>query len=296
VFEAETLEAHRRLDDHAGIKAGDIKTFAALAHDSVETVDGRRLGREMLAVLKADVDRLGLIFAEGLGDEWSLARMAALSRMIDGWFTLRLPVLLEREFPDAYTVYAGGDDLLLVAPWRDAFALARRIHEDFSSFSLANPDVALSVGLALFSARTPISIPAREAEARLEAAKAAGRNRVCAIEAAPMTWAAFSDALAAAEALNDHLRAGEASTAGLYRLLALDDARQRVARGEASPGDYAWKARLGYQLARMPGDAEARRRAGETIRGLFGLDERFSDAAPRPGVRLAISHALYRNR
>ncbi|MBM3524434.1 MAG: type III-A CRISPR-associated protein Cas10/Csm1, partial [Alphaproteobacteria bacterium] len=92
-------------------EAGDIKTFAHLAELSREKRGEGFAGRPMLGVLKADVDMLGQVFGRGLGAERSLGRMATLSRMTDSFFTVVLPDLLRREFPDTYTVYAGGDDL-----------------------------------------------------------------------------------------------------------------------------------------------------------------------------------------
>jgi CRISPR-associated protein Csm1 len=305
------------------IEAGQIKTFQGLALDSCE--DEGRQGRPMLALLKGDVDRLGRIFAQGLGPRWSVARTAALSRMLDGYFALRLPALLAAEFPDSYTVYAGGDDFVIVAPWRQGFALAVRLAGDFRAFAGENPDLTFSLGIALFDPRTPVSIAAREAEDRLEAAKAAGRNRVSALEAEPMTWDAFARALDAAERFNGWLRDGTLSTGALYRLLALDDARQRIAaderrrriaedrrrRGEgegeqreplplARPGDYGWMGRLGYHLARLRPARGAGRMPPEVLeacRALFGIGPDWRPgASPPPGARLALTHALYRNR
>ncbi|WP_417448694.1 type III-A CRISPR-associated protein Cas10/Csm1 [Jhaorihella thermophila] len=282
--------------DLEDVEAGHIKTFQALARDSREIVNGKPIGREMLALLKGDVDRLGRIFAGGLSDRWSVARSAALSRMMDAYFTLRLPHLLRTDFPDSYTVYAGGDDFMLVLPWRQGFELARTLRRDFERFAGGNPDLTFSLGIALFDPRTPISIPAREAENRLEAAKSAGRNRVSALEDTPLTWEAFSEALDRAETLNRWLREGRLSTAFLYRVLAIDDARRRVAAGHARPSDYAWMARLGYQIARnLKKRDDAPIRTG--ILELFGLDERWQgEALDQVGARLAISHAIYRNR
>lgn len=293
---ADELDAIHELEDHGDVKEGNIKTFAFLASKSVEEVDRQRFGREMLALLKADVDRLGQIFTRGLGAGWSLARIAALSRMIDGYFSIRLPDLLKREFPDTYTVYAGGDDLMLVAPWWQALTLAERLHDDFSAFAASNPDVTLSAGIALFDPRTPISIAASEAEERLERAKNSGRNRVCVIEETPLSWPDFSLALKQAESLNGHLRAGTLSTAGLHHLLALLDSRERVLTKQARPRDYAWRARLGYHLARnLPGGAG--NPAHKDILDLFSLDAGLEDTGKSAAAgRLAITHALYRNR
>lgn len=294
------VSGYRDLPDHEDIEPGDVRTFAALALDGQERDgNGRPVGRPMLGVLKADVDRLGGLFAMGLGEDQGLARRAALSRMLDAYFSGRLGALLRRDFPNAYTVFAGGDDLMIIAPWRDALALALALRKDFSAFTGGNPSVTLSAGVALFDPRTPVSIAAHEAEKRLEAAKAAGRDRVSAIARHPMTWDAFAAALAAAERLHQRLSSGRLATAALYRLLSFDDARERIAAGEASAHDLGWKARLGYQIARMLPNRDREGEERETaslILSLFGLTERLGSAAPTASARLAISHALYRNR
>jgi CRISPR-associated protein Csm1 len=279
------------------LEAGDLKTLGMLARDGIAADGGQ--GREMLGVLKADVDLLGSLFATGFGPDFRLARQAALSRLMDAFFTLRLQDLLRREFPDSYTVYAGGDDLMIVAPWRNALSLAARLRADFAVFAGGNPSLALSASVALIDPRTPLSIAAHEAETRLSAAKDAGRDRVSAIEDEPLTWPAFDAALAASDRLNDWLRAGHIATGALYKFLWFDDARRRIATGDAQEADWAWKARLGYHLARMlPGRARDSVQAeiAGTMLGLFGLDERCGGGDDRPGARLALSAALYRNR
>lgn len=77
--------------DHADLEEaapGHIKTFEALACDSHELANGASRGREMLALLKGDVDRFGQLFAAGLGDTWSIPRAGALSRIVDAYFSL----------------------------------------------------------------------------------------------------------------------------------------------------------------------------------------------------------------
>ncbi|WP_211195428.1 hypothetical protein [Tabrizicola sp. YIM 78059] len=280
------------------IAADEIKTFECLALDALEEVEGRPRGRPLLALLKGDVDRLGRLFAEGLGG-FDLARGMALSRLFDLYFTLRLPHLLEREFPDSYTLYAGGDDFTLILPWRQAMALARQLRDDFRAFTGGNPDVTLSLGIALFAPHIPVSLAAREAEDRLKAAKQGGRNRVSAIEPGAMTWEDFAAALDAAERFNGWLRGGILSTGAVYQLLRLEDARRRVATGRGRGPDFGWRAKLAYHVARLrpPAGGSLRSEVVDAIRDLFGLGPDWrADRPPRPGARLALTHALYRNR
>lgn len=316
----------RELGDDAGdVFPGGVKTFMALALDAQETLgDGQRVGRRMLGLLKADVDRLGLLFGAGLetadGTPPSLARRAALSRTVDSYFAVRLPWVLSQAFPRSYTVYAGGDDLAIVAPWRDALGLAAGLRRDFAAFTHENPAVTLSAGVALADPRTPLSTVAREAEERLEAAKDAGRDRVSAVLSAsvspeadgavasadpcemwqPLGWERYGRLLAAAETVNDWIRQGAISSAALYRLLDFDDARSRVVTGRSNEDDLLWKARLRYQLVRTlpdmtrPGHEHAR--MADQIMALIEGGETPDGAGGPSGARLALSHAIYRNR
>ena len=295
-FSADEIEMYRTLEDHEDIEAGDIKTFEVLAERSAR--NGK--GRKMLAVFMADVDRLGRLFADRTGPRWSLARTACLSRMVDGYFSIRLPDVLEREWANVYTVYAGGDDLLLLGPWQDMFEFATRLREDFDLFSLGNPAVTLSAAIALFDVKSPVSAAAREARRRLSEVKAGGRNGISAVEGAPMSWDVYRRAIESAGQLDGFLQDGTLSTAALYRFLALSEASGRIAEGAARPEDHAWRARLGYTLARnLPNHAtdQRQREAFEFAIRLFGLDLKLGSAVDGvAGVRLALSHAIYQNR
>ena len=295
-FSEDEIESYRTLEDHEDIEAGDIKTFEVLAERSAR--NGR--GRKMLAVLMADVDRLGRLFAEGPGPRWSLARTACLSRMIDGYFSIRLPDVLQREWTDIYTVYAGGDDLLLLGPWQDVFAFAAVLREDFDLFSLGNPAVTLSAAIALFDVKSPVSAAAREARRCLAGVKAGGRNGISAVEGAPMSWDVYRRAIENAGRLDGFLQDGTLSMSAVYRFLTLSKASGRIAEGAARPEDHAWRARLGYTLARnLPNQANDQRQrdAFEFVIRLFGLDLKLGDALDGvAGVRLALSHAIYQNR
>ena len=291
------IKARQNANDTDEPKIGDVITFAELAAASVE--GGK--GRPMLAALKADVDRLGQIFSRGLGEKRSLARIAALSRMMDAFFTGHLPARLEKDFPLIYTVYAGGDDLLLLGPWRDILRFAEVLNKDFAAFVGHSKHVTISTGLALFDAKTPISRAADEAEARLEKAKAQGRDRICLITnldlAKALTWPQFSEAMQKAEYLHGLLndQASGVTTSLLYKMLWFDDRRLQANAGHMEAHD--WIAKLGYHLHRALGDKkQADTRA--SLLALMGLrpDMKPFDSVEAPAARIALSIALYRNR
>lgn len=288
------------------VEAGDIKTFEHLGQDALEEVEGRLLGTPHLAVLKADVDRLGQIFSQGLGSSWSLGRVAALSRMLDAFFTIWLPDLLKRKFPDTYTVYAGGDDLLLVGPWRQMIELVQEIGNGFAAYVAHNPHITLSAGLELAFVDEPLNRAVRRAEERLETAKDAGKREntggmISLITATPLTRPQLAQALEDAERVSGWLRERDRealSTAFVHRAL-------MVARDAHSPAPpLNWKARWAYILARhfSAKTEKGRERLKFFDRLLESGLERDAVLFPQAGhaaaapAEIVLTIALYRNR
>jgi CRISPR-associated protein Csm1 len=287
---------------HAGVEAeegevfaeGDVMTFAHIGAEALEEVEGRILGRDLLGILKADVDFLGRIFAEGLGTDRSPARVAQLSRLMDGYFAERLPWLLAREFPAAYTVYAGGDDLLLVLPWRFALPCARRLREDFERFAGGNPNLTLSAGVAFAHPKQPLALVVEEAEEALSAAKAAGRNRL-GVFGRTLGWEKLDATLDLADRLNARVREQLLPPTFLHRMAWFAARRAHAEEGEVRAAD--WNAKWRYQQARfLERLAELQRPEHAALQAL--LDE----TLPPPGLKaaadpeIAITTALWRNR
>jgi CRISPR-associated protein Csm1 len=271
---------------------GGVKLFEMLAADAVEPVNGQLAGEAMLAVLKADVDRLGRLFATGWKDP-SLARFATLSRMLDFFFTGQLQWLLRREFPSTYTVYAGGDDLLVIGPWRQMLRLAKELRRQFDHWTGGNPNVSLSAAVELLKPYHPLNRAARAAQERLEQAKTGGRNRISVIDPAPASWELYDDQLERAEELSRLLQNGTLSTVFVHKLLALDNMRRRAEdHRDMDLNAAAWRARWRYLRARRleqredlpPSTRESILRLLDTLLGLCG----------KPATaRTAVSIALY---
>jgi CRISPR-associated protein Csm1 len=284
-------------EDQEETARGKPKSFlrlSALAREEHPRNSGEFLGKPFLAVLKADVDRLGFVFSRGLkregarDDRATLSRFAQLSRMLDFYFTGWLQGLIRREFPDTYTVYAGGDDLLLIGPWRQMLELARRIEESFRAYTGDNPSITLSAGIELIHANQPINRAVEGADERLERAKSAGRNRVCAIVDEPLGWREFAEMLAQGEWFNQQMRLSENAvpTSFVYRLLELtDEAASKELR------HAGWRAKLAYHLARNV----KKERRGEWLQQM-GFDQQLQGGENMRQLRLPLSIALYRNR
>ena len=132
---------------------------------------------ELLGYVKADVDRLGTIFAQGLrrdeGGYDTAPHIAALSREMDlffsGWMQHQLSQ--NSDYSSFYTIFSGGDDLFLVGPWDKAAELAQEINRKFHAFTANNPEITLSAGILFTKDRYPIARAAADAEEVLETSK-----------------------------------------------------------------------------------------------------------------------------
>jgi len=281
-------------EDIDRLREDAIKTMAHLAREDCRQRNGGFIGRPMLAVLKADVDRLGQIFTRGFpSEDRTIGRTVALSRLMDAFFTGHLTHLLETDetFRNIYTVYAGGDDLLLIGPWWTTVRFAMRLREAFRCFAGGNPDLTLSAGIAFVSPRQPLNRAARDAEARLEAAKNRGRNRVCLVIEEPIGWDALQAAIETAEWLDGLIAQGRVPDSFLYKLLQFADMKAEAERRDG-PVDLEaamWNARFSYHLARQFPKEETLR---EQFRELIGLP----GAEPAVPARIPLTLALYRNR
>ena len=287
---------------------GVAKTFAHIGAEALERdEEGHFRGKPFLALLKADVDHLGIIFAHGLKrgekaqDRFSLSRLAQLSRMMDLYFTGYLQGLIKREFSDTYTIYAGGDDLLLIGPWHRTLDLAVRIEETFRSYTGENPHITISSGLSLLHPNQPVNRAVSEAEAFLELAKEEGRNRICAIIGHSLSWDVYRERLADAQWIHEQMSGKDGvSTGFVYRVLEIArDAEAVILHGEFRKA--GWRPRLAYHLARnlkVKNEYEKKEKIASWLQRL-GLEDLLQLGPDRSNIldwRLPVSIALYRNR
>ncbi len=215
-----------------------------------DEMERRSTGAKFLGALRMDVDNLGKTFGFGLGQNKTLSRIAALSRSIDLFFSGYLNELAS-DFETAYVLYAGGDDVFVVAAWDEAVAVARRIRDELMAYSCDNDHVCISAGLHLFKHAFPIGIAAGLAREKLEnlAKKNASEGREkdsLAVFEFPCTWHRAREALAlAAEVLRPSIESKHLSRRFLYNLL--DIYRTHFRNGVEHIG---WVPRFRYLLKR----------------------------------------------
>ena len=132
-------------------------------------------GTKRIAVLKADVDNLGYLFADGMREKdrhyGTISRVSALSRSLDLFFSGYVGYLLKTKYKTVYSVFSGGDDLFLIGPWDVMPEIALEIHHAFTAFSGSNPCVTLSAAVVAASPKVNIALLAEGSEQVLKGVK-----------------------------------------------------------------------------------------------------------------------------
>lgn len=82
------------------------------------------------------------------------------------------------DFKNIYTVYSGGDDLVLIGPWETMIVFAILLNAKFREYTCQSKSFTLSAGLAFVKPKFPIATAIREADALLEKSKSKGKNRI----------------------------------------------------------------------------------------------------------------------
>ncbi len=152
---------------------GKIDTFNELAECSCgKCNDGNedKQGVEAIIALKADVDGMGN-FIKNSSVTDSFTKFNFFSRIVDYFFSVYVPYLMEKEYHHTYTIFAGGDDLFLVGSWNEVIDLAKRVRANFEKFIQEREDLSISMGLILIKPNRPINYIADIAENALEEAK-----------------------------------------------------------------------------------------------------------------------------
>jgi CRISPR-associated protein Csm1 len=211
--------------------------------DRVEDADQWQ-GQVALLTLKGDVDNLGTIFQQGLQDP-TFAKMAALSRQMNAFFAIWLPALCKAEFPNTYTVFAGGDDFFLIGPWHSTQKLAARMAEEFKTYVAHNPGITFSAGMVMTKPGQPIHALATQAEEALSAAKGTDKNALVLFNER-VRWPDWPQVQAAQDQLERVRQSYDLSTGYVYGLMQLID----LASDKTNPEHAMWRSRFAYRTRR----------------------------------------------
>jgi hypothetical protein len=256
-------------------------------------------GDSLLGVLVADADSLGVAIDASLEGQEDLAGLTRLSRSLDEFFAGSLKTEVDRKdgkWRMVYTVFAGGDDLVMVGPWDVMFDLAGQIHCWFKD-RFGDQGLTISSGLAIIKPKRPIRTAVAEAERLLEAAKTVpspeeeSPKNQCAAFGQIWKWEHHETIVETALKLVGWLDAGQIERGWLHTLLGLVEARHpdtvSILPAQRTPDPLA-TARLAHHVSRNY------RRGSEARRWAEGLVRRFDDSS-WPDVRFlpaALRYAL----
>lgn len=151
-------------------------------------------GIKRVASLRMDVDKLGQIFAKGLGQNQTLPRLAGLSRQMSYFFKVylnslaeqnsenipkniqQIQILPKKESYNILFIYAGGDDLFISGAWNEIVNFAFDVYQSFRAYTGNNPDITLSGGVSIDTPKFPLYQSAKSSGDAEEAAKGNGRD------------------------------------------------------------------------------------------------------------------------
>ena len=181
-------------------------------------------GDPCLAVLKADVDDMGARVGKIASEDSSCRRLRSFSRGLQRFFAEQMQDAAAQHWPLVYTLYAGGDDLLLVAPWQVMLDFAGfLVHEFQHGPAREHGPLTLSAGIALTPYRVPIRHAVERAELLLECAKRqAGKNR-CAALGVQWIWDRHGTVLDNGKCIASAVESGGIPRSFLHRLLQLSE-------------------------------------------------------------------------
>ncbi len=167
---------------------GDYQTETLLNEYVTDSVGIRRLG-----IFRADVDSLGLTFAQGFNkskEQISLLRTATLSKQLSLFFKFYLNQMLNCGQSEIFStdkkrklsvIYSGGDDLFWLGAWNDVIEAALDLHQSFSRFTRGT--LTLSGAIGLYRHNYPINVMAAQTEDLVDCAKGLdGKNGITLLE------------------------------------------------------------------------------------------------------------------
>ena len=257
-YDGKLPEKYRHLDPsiHFDGKKNSIKPLDCIAdEDRIPQTGDQEFnlrGISALQTLKGDVDNLGLIFQQGLENP-SFAKMAALSRQMNAFFSIWLPWRCKSHFPNTYTVFAGGDDFFLIGPWKKQMSLAIEMRKDFTHYVAQNPDIHFSAGLYLSKPGLPIRHIGHQAEMSLMLAKQHDDESKNAVTCFGQTvkWNNFEKLIDISKSLDDWRESLGLSNSFIYGLLRLSD---MASEEKTAPENALWRSWLAYRVQRNIGN------------------------------------------
>lgn len=239
----------------------------------------RARGKDYLGVVKADVDNLGALFSIGISEDGepaaTISRTCTLSRMLDHFFGTWVQSTLETKYRNFYSIYSGGDDLLIVGPWDEVTPFAQELYGEFRRYTGFNRDITLSAGVYPFKPALPIYRVVDEVDKELEIAKEVpayrrdrGRDQF-AMFGFPMGWEDLEEMYKEVWDLTNWVDRGDVGGVFLNRLMTFWDMYLRY-RQEGDILGLKYLPFLSYYISRNLKDKEEVRTWAEGLKDIEG--------------------------
>ena len=205
-------------------------------------IAARGAGDQRLAVLKADVDDMGVRIGEIAGRDRTYGQLRQFSRDLQAFFVDGIQDLLLQSYRLIYTIYAGGDDLLLVGPWNIMLDFVGDLQQAFRAGPGQKCGITFSAGIHLTPYRVPIRHAADQVEELLERAKGQEGKNCCAALGALWQWDRHDTVIGDGKRLAGWVKEDVVPRGLLHRLLQLTE--------DSVPDPELRAARWSYQVAR----------------------------------------------
>lgn len=247
---------------------GGIKTLDYIACEDrkLKDSDNKWIGQSALMTLKGDVDNLGAIFQKGL-ETPTFAKIAALSRQMNQFFSLWLPTYCAEKHKNCYTVFAGGDDFLLLGPWHSTQQLAFEMHKEFKSYVAENTEIHFSAGLVMSKVGLPVPRLGELAELALENAKSLDGKNAVTIFNRSISWRDWQYLRDLEDEIERLAEDYSISTSYLYSLIHLAE-QAELAKSSASLEANIWRSRFAYRTARYVLDKQKKEERARVLNQL----------------------------
>lgn len=251
-----------------------------------------------LLLLKGDVDDLGALFGFSRPAD-SLSRFLFRSRMLHYFFAGYLPHLMANTYLHSYTVYAGGDDFVILARLHSGLRFLRHAYEDFRRFT--SQRLTFSAAAAPYKTNTPLRSAFRLAEAWLtDNAKAVeNKNRVAAYHTI-VSWDVLAHVLSTETELQKLLQQECINAGFLQRLLCYADMHAQATRGaKLSIAGFLYKPRMAYDIARNVAknlDRDKRREVQDHLKTLLNGNNVLDQDTFMNALRIPVSSLIYQHR
>lgn len=283
---------------------GDLLTFEDIANLST--------GNKKLAMFKADIDNLGLVFSQSLGDRMSFSRYADLSHMLHYFFSSFYAWFVNSKTDQhgklykerIYTVFSGGDDLCILGSWDTVLQFALDFRKALAKFTNNNPSVTISGGITLVNSKVPVRNIADEAEELLEKSKGKDGKNAITVFGTTVSWEEYEKCLEDGKYLQEQLELNKkdskqgVSKGVIYKFLDFANRAEKILGNKddskiadvselINMKDRIWKSNMIYVVTRnVKNNEEAKKKLLD-----FG-------ANPQSMVnsRIAVSYALYTQR